>query len=49
MSTPQKEQILSDTTERIRDVQQGPDGLLYVITDSEQGRVLRLKPSTVRE
>jgi aldose sugar dehydrogenase len=30
--------------QRVRDVRQGPDGLLYVLTDSEQGRLLRLVP-----
>ena len=35
---------LDDLGERIRDVVQGPDGLLYVVTDSEDGRILRLKP-----
>lgn len=30
--------------ERIRDVRQGPDGLLYVLTDSAQGSLLRLQP-----
>ncbi|WP_395059592.1 PQQ-dependent sugar dehydrogenase [Polaromonas sp.] len=29
---------------RVRDVRQGPDGLLYVLTDSPQGRLLRLQP-----
>ncbi len=29
---------------RIRDVRQGPDGLLYVLTDSPRGRLLRLLP-----
>jgi glucose/arabinose dehydrogenase len=29
---------------RIRDVAQGPDGLVYLITDSSDGRVLRLEP-----
>jgi glucose/arabinose dehydrogenase len=29
---------------RVRDVRQGPDGLLYVLTDSSQGRLLRLQP-----
>jgi glucose/arabinose dehydrogenase len=28
--------------QRVRDVQQGPDGLLYIITDSPQGQILRL-------
>ncbi|MDO9360032.1 MAG: PQQ-dependent sugar dehydrogenase [Polaromonas sp.] len=30
--------------ERVRDVRQGPDGLLYVLTDSRNGRLLRLQP-----
>jgi aldose sugar dehydrogenase len=29
---------------RIRDVRQGPDGLLYLLTDSPQGRIVRLTP-----
>ena len=29
---------------RVRDVRQGPDGLLYVLTEDEPGRLLRLKP-----
>jgi len=29
---------------RIRHVAQGPDGLLYLLTDEDQGRILRLKP-----
>jgi aldose sugar dehydrogenase len=30
--------------DRVRDVRQGPDGLLYVLTDSQQGSLLRLLP-----
>lgn len=30
---------------RIRDIRQGPDGLLYVLTDESDGRVLRLSPA----
>jgi aldose sugar dehydrogenase len=30
--------------ERVRDVRQGPDGLLYLVTDEAQGRLLRLAP-----
>ena len=37
-------QYLGDLGERIRDVRQGPDGLVYVITDSSNGRLLRLSP-----
>jgi glucose/arabinose dehydrogenase len=29
---------------RVRDVQQGPDGLLYLVTDEDDGRVLRVVP-----
>jgi glucose/arabinose dehydrogenase len=32
--------------ERIRHVVQGPDGLIYLLTDEDPGRILRLKPAT---
>jgi aldose sugar dehydrogenase len=32
--------------ERIRDVRQGPDGALYLLTDSAQGTLLKLMPGT---
>ncbi len=35
---------LGELRERIRDVQQGADGSIYLITDSAKGRVLRLQP-----
>ncbi|SDL98869.1 Glucose/arabinose dehydrogenase, beta-propeller fold [Oryzisolibacter propanilivorax] len=38
------EYLLEDLGERIRDVRQGPDGWLYLLTDSAQGRLLRLDP-----
>jgi glucose/arabinose dehydrogenase len=34
---------------RIRDVRQGPDGFIYVLTDEENGRLLRLEPASARE
>lgn len=34
-----------DIGDRVRDVRQGPDGLLYLITGSPKGRLLRLLPS----
>jgi glucose/arabinose dehydrogenase len=37
-----EERYLGDLGERIRDVQQGPDGYLYVVTDNVEGRVLRV-------
>jgi len=36
--------LLADLNERIRDVRQGPDGFLYVLTDSPKGRLIRLLP-----
>lgn len=38
-----REALLGDLGERIRDVRQGPDGWLYLLTDSRFGRVLRLE------
>ncbi len=43
-----EERLLDGLGERIRDVRQGPDGLLYLLTDSEEGRILRLKPEKAR-
>jgi glucose/arabinose dehydrogenase len=40
-----EERYLGDLRERIRDVQQGPDGYVYLITDSSDGRVLRVLPA----
>jgi len=37
-----EEKLLSDLGERIRDVRQGPDGALWLLTDHPDGRVLRL-------
>jgi glucose/arabinose dehydrogenase len=37
--------LLTDVGERIRDVRQGPDGLLYVLTDSRNGKLIRLQPA----
>ena len=34
--------LLEDLGQRIRDVRQGPDGLLYVLTDNANGRLIRL-------
>ncbi|WP_082821381.1 PQQ-dependent sugar dehydrogenase [Gemmatimonas phototrophica] len=35
---------LGELGERIRDVAVGPDGFVYIVTDSSNGRVLRIKP-----
>jgi glucose/arabinose dehydrogenase len=39
-----EERLLEDLGERIRDVRQGPDGRLYLLTDSPKGALLRLDP-----
>jgi glucose/arabinose dehydrogenase len=37
-------QDLQPQRERIRDVRQGPDGAIYLLTDSARGRILKLTP-----
>jgi glucose/arabinose dehydrogenase len=39
-----QERLLDGLRQRIRDVRQGPDGLLYLLTDEDAGRVLRVEP-----
>uniref|UniRef100_B0SUS8 Glucose sorbosone dehydrogenase n=1 Tax=Caulobacter sp. (strain K31) TaxID=366602 RepID=B0SUS8_CAUSK len=39
-----EERLLSELDSRIRDVRVGPDGAVYVVTDEDDGRVLRLTP-----
>lgn len=39
-----EEALLRSANSRIRDVRQGPDGYLYVLTDSADGQLLRLQP-----
>ena len=39
-----REHLLEDLKQRIRDVRQGPDGDLYVLTDEDQGALLRIEP-----
>jgi aldose sugar dehydrogenase len=41
-----EERLLEDMGERIRDVVQGPDGYLYLLTDEDDGRILRLEPAS---
>jgi glucose/arabinose dehydrogenase len=41
-----RESLLVDLRQRIRDVRQGPDGLLYLITDQKEGAVLRIEPAS---
>lgn len=39
-----EERLLERLGDRIRDVRQGPDGFLYLLTDERDGRVLRIEP-----
>lgn len=39
-----EERYLAELRERIRDVRQGPDGAVYLLTDNSQGRILRVGP-----
>ena len=40
-----EERLLQGLHERIRDVRQGPDGALYLLTDNAAGRILRVTPA----
>jgi glucose/arabinose dehydrogenase len=40
-----RETLLTELHQRIRDVRQGPDGLLYVLTDEDDGALLRIEPA----
>jgi glucose/arabinose dehydrogenase len=39
-----RENLLTELKQRIRDVRQGPDGLLYLLTDETAGALLRMEP-----
>jgi glucose/arabinose dehydrogenase len=39
-----EERLLKGLGERIRDVRQGPDGLVYLLTDSRRGQILQVAP-----
>ena len=40
-----REWLLTELKQRIRDVRQGPDGYLYVLTEEDDGVLLRLEPA----
>lgn len=39
-----QESLFTELEERIRDVRQAPDGSILLLTDSQEGRVLRVRP-----
>ena len=46
MEELRREALLTDWRHRMRDVRQGPDGLLYVLVDDEDGAILRIEPAS---
>jgi glucose/arabinose dehydrogenase len=45
MEELRREQLLVDLRQRIRDVRQGPDELLYLLTGEDTGAILRIEPA----
>lgn len=41
-----QERLLEGAFGRVRDVRQGPDGLLYLLTDENEGALIRLEPAS---
>jgi glucose/arabinose dehydrogenase len=41
-----RESLLTDLRQRIRDVRQGPDGLLYLLTEEDDAALLRIEPAS---
>ncbi len=40
-----RESLLGDLKQRIREVRQGPDGYIYLLTDEDEGAILRIEPA----
>lgn len=40
-----QERTLTELKQRLRDVRQGPDGLVYVLTDETAGALLKIEPA----
>jgi glucose/arabinose dehydrogenase len=45
MEELRRESLLTELHQRIRDVREGPDGFLYVLTEEEDGALLRIEPA----
>ena len=41
----QRETFLTELKQRIRDIRQGPDGLIYLLTEEVNGAVLKIEPA----
>jgi aldose sugar dehydrogenase len=44
LKVKKEQRLLGELHERLRDVKQGPDGKLYILTDSAEGKLIRLDP-----
>ncbi len=42
----EEERMFAPLKKRIRDIREGPDGLLYVLTDEDEGELFRIRPSS---
>ncbi|CAN5790351.1 PQQ-dependent sugar dehydrogenase [soil metagenome] len=40
-----EEHLITDRGARVRDVRQGPDGALYIVTDEDDGEIWRVRPA----
>jgi aldose sugar dehydrogenase len=45
MEEIRRESMLWELRQRIREVRPGPDGLLYLLTDEDDGALLRVEPA----
>jgi len=45
MQELRRESLLTDLGQRIRDVRQGPDGFIYLVTEEKSGAILRIEPA----
>ena len=45
MGDVRRETLLTELHQRVRDFAEGPDGLIYVLTDGNENAVLRIEPS----
>jgi glucose/arabinose dehydrogenase len=46
MEELRREALLRDWGHRVRDVRQGPDGLIYALLDDDDGAVIRIEPAS---
>ena len=46
MEELRRESMLVDLRQRVRDIRQGPDGLIYLLTDEKEGALIRLEPAS---